>query len=431
MTTALILAGHGSHILPETAGIVWRYVDILRDRGVADEITASFWKEQPEFSQVLKTISAETVVIVPLFTSSGYFVNKIIPVEMGLVGPVTRQGDRTIYLTAALGEHPSIATIVEKRVRDAITESELSASQTAVAIVGHGTPRSKTTQLTTKAQVGRIQQLGLAAQVVDAYLDDVPDIPSIFERTDAPDLVVVPFFLAYGSHVAIDIPQALGISLDDYPAWVANRNVYYTPPIGTDDVVIDFIIEMIAEYGLQPGNQKTAVWSHVPQVGQQKLLSELKKNGALDFGQLHITSQAIYPHGSTRQHRFDNVTAFRKHIRENPFRPLASSSDLPLDWVVPVNLVESIPAVVETVYPGSLADWAAEGASEPINTLHQVDKHKALGSLDEGKREHFVVDTCGRCCKHPVWHDASRPLGAVPCFKPCNLLLSIIKENVQ
>ena len=31
---ALILAGHGSHISAETAGVVWRYADRLRRLGV-------------------------------------------------------------------------------------------------------------------------------------------------------------------------------------------------------------------------------------------------------------------------------------------------------------------------------------------------------------------------------------------------------------
>ena len=34
---------------PNTAGIVWRYVDRLRRSSVADEVTACFWKEAPEF----------------------------------------------------------------------------------------------------------------------------------------------------------------------------------------------------------------------------------------------------------------------------------------------------------------------------------------------------------------------------------------------
>ncbi|RMG79916.1 MAG: cobalamin biosynthesis protein CbiX, partial [Chloroflexi bacterium] len=55
---ALILAGHGSHIRHQTAGIVWQYVDQLRRLGVAHEVTACFWKEQPAYYEVLDTVTA-------------------------------------------------------------------------------------------------------------------------------------------------------------------------------------------------------------------------------------------------------------------------------------------------------------------------------------------------------------------------------------
>ncbi|MCY4147375.1 MAG: hypothetical protein OXF90_13015, partial [Chloroflexi bacterium] len=73
---ALVLAGHGSHISANTAGIVWGYVDRLRRMGVADEITACFWKEPPAFSQALGTLESSQVVIVPLFTANGYFTSQ-------------------------------------------------------------------------------------------------------------------------------------------------------------------------------------------------------------------------------------------------------------------------------------------------------------------------------------------------------------------
>ena len=66
MTTALILAGHGSHISPETAGIVWEQVDTLRALRVADEVTAGFWKEMPTFHQVIGTLAADDITMVAL-----------------------------------------------------------------------------------------------------------------------------------------------------------------------------------------------------------------------------------------------------------------------------------------------------------------------------------------------------------------------------
>jgi sirohydrochlorin cobaltochelatase len=102
VTTALILAGHGSHISAETAGIVWRQVDRLRALGVADEVTAEFWKEMPSFYTVLNSISATDITVVPLFTAQGYFTQTVIPAEMGTGFRYTR----------TLSEHPDLARIV-------------------------------------------------------------------------------------------------------------------------------------------------------------------------------------------------------------------------------------------------------------------------------------------------------------------------------
>ena len=86
---ALILAGHGSHVSPTTAGLVWGYVDRLRLLGVAAEITACFWKEPPSYSQVIHTVASQNVVVVPVFTAQGYFADDVLPSEMGLDGPLT------------------------------------------------------------------------------------------------------------------------------------------------------------------------------------------------------------------------------------------------------------------------------------------------------------------------------------------------------
>src|SRR3954452_2873879 len=120
MTTALVLAGHGSHITPSTAGVVWKHVDRLRAMGVADEVTAAFWKEMPSFHAVLDTLESDDITIVPLFTAQGYFTQTVIPMEMGLEGPITRRGGRTIRYTRTLNEHPYLSTVVQRRIDDAL-----------------------------------------------------------------------------------------------------------------------------------------------------------------------------------------------------------------------------------------------------------------------------------------------------------------------
>src|SRR5258708_2666756 len=166
MTTGLILAGHGSHISAQTAGLVWQQVDRLRTLGVADEITATFWKEMPSFHRVLHSLTATDVTILPLFTAQGYFTRTVIPAEMGLSGPLTNRDGRVLRYAQTLSEHPGLATIVESRVRDALRENALEPEHVAVAIIGHSTKRMPESREATEAQAARLRALGIVAHVV-------------------------------------------------------------------------------------------------------------------------------------------------------------------------------------------------------------------------------------------------------------------------
>ena len=211
-SVALVLAGHGSHISAETAGVVWGYVDRLRRLGVADEITACFWKEQPAFSRVLDSVIADEVVIVPVFTAQGYFTRDVLPAEMGLDGALTLRGKRRIHLTPTVGEHKLLDSIVNARLRDAIARFGLQPGRTAAAIIGHGTPRNRNSRAAARAQADRLRALGWLNEVVAVYLDDEPAIPTIYHNTCSPNIIALPYFLAEGSHVTRDVPRALGIS---------------------------------------------------------------------------------------------------------------------------------------------------------------------------------------------------------------------------
>ena len=209
---ALVLAGHGSHISPETAGIVWRQVDRLRQLGVADEVTACFWKEAPPFSQALDTVAADDVVVAPMFTAQGYFSAQVLPAEMGLGAGMTRRGKRRIRLTPAIGEQSGLDAIVDERLRDMLARHQLRPQHSAIAIIGHGTPRNRQSQATARQQANRLRAKGSYGEVVAVYLDDEPSIPSIYEITRSPNIVALPYFLADGSHVGIDLPRALGMA---------------------------------------------------------------------------------------------------------------------------------------------------------------------------------------------------------------------------
>lgn len=435
MSVALVLAGHGSHISPNTAGLVWDYVDTLRSWAVADEITACFWKEQPHFNRVLDTLQSEIVVVVPVFTSIGFFSQRVIPSEMNLSGSITERDGRKIHYTRTLGQHPYLHTIVQQKVENILKTASLSAEDVAVAVIGHGTRRSASTRQTTEAQVQALREATIASEVVSAYLDDEPNIPSIYERTQASHIIAVPFFLAAGSHTTQDVPEALRIQYGDFPAQVEDRWVYYTDPIGADKAMCELILELARETGLHFEHKPNANhWSNFPLAGASTLIDALLANEALQFGELLLRKDSVAPLLSTRELCFDTPGQLRKHIRENPFRPLATRSDLKRDWSVQVNSIAEIPTVVETIYPGAMSEWGkyktCSLASETLENVvaRQQGIFAKLDSSDDTKIANGVRSVCEKCIKDPLWYEHLTRENLVPCASPCNYWLSTLME---
>jgi sirohydrochlorin cobaltochelatase len=103
--SALILVGHGSTVNPDSSTPTQAHARSLRERGVFREVQSCFWKEEPSMREVLRMVESETIYIVPVFISEGYFTQTVIPRELELEGPLTRREGRKIHYCA-----PSEAT---------------------------------------------------------------------------------------------------------------------------------------------------------------------------------------------------------------------------------------------------------------------------------------------------------------------------------
>jgi sirohydrochlorin cobaltochelatase len=383
--TALILAGHGSHISPETAGIVWEQVDKLRALHVADEVTAAFWKEMPSFHQVIGTLAADDITIVPLFTAQGYFTQTVIPAEMGLTGTLTQRDGRTIRYAPTLSEHPHLSQVVRGRVESALAQSGANPAETAVVLIGHGTRRNPESRTATRAQAEAVRDM--AAQSLAVFLDDTPAIADIYTLTSAPTIIAVPFFLALGSHTTIDVPGELGLAPGQTVAQIHGRTLYYTPPVGVDGDLDHMILELARASGapLYEPSQASA-WDGFPTAERDALIEAVRANGWIEFGQLTLSLHEVRPTDIDMEAvivEIDTPAALRDHVRRSPFRPLATSTDLPGDWVVRIDKRAQIHAVVETVYPGAVAEWARREALAitPLDALaaRQTGNYRGIG----------------------------------------------------
>lgn len=432
---ALILAGHGSHISPNTAGLVWGHVDRLRALGAADEITAAFWKEMPSFAAVMNTLTAQDVTIIPLFTAHGFFTQSVIPTEMGLMGALTERDGRVIRYTPPLHEHPYLAAVVSARIESALREFALPPNKTAVAIIGHSTRRNPDSRQATETQAARLRDRGINAQAV--YLDDTPEIAEIYALTDAPNLIAVPYFLAAGSHTTIDVPRALGLEPGVVYGSVQGRQVFYTAPVGVDDDLLDVILALAKEAGA-PLNPPSSgdVWRGFPAAGRDTLIAAVESAGMVRFGglRLRMDEVRVWDDDAARD-EIDHPAVLRQRVRENPFRSLATANDLPRGWRVRINRAEQLHAVVETIYPGVVAAWAAmRTGTLCVHSLvgtaqRQVGMYRALDALSADAQAHIVGRLCAGCVRHPLWHDDAHPPEKLPCPEPCNHWLSAAMEE--
>ncbi len=411
MKRALVVAAHGSHYHAGTALPAWACVDKIRQLARFDEVTAAFWKEQPSFSTVLEGLRSQHITVVPLFSSDGYFSQSVLPAELQ-----PRQ-DQTVKITEAAGSSRFFVEVVAARIRAALLKADFLPSETAVVIVGHGTPRHADSSRTTEFQAEQLAKN--FAEVHTAYLDESPYVADIYLRVTVPNIVIVPFFIAEGLHTQKDIPQALGLSNPLYePQVIQHRRVLYTPPVGLDENLYQVVLVLAALTHERAGiKAPLPLWgrglgwgSKTVSIGQ---ISLLRPDYLCHVDDIHQTDLEI----------LDSPEAVRAKLRltdAGQFRPLATSRDLPHGWKIPTPDAVHREAALQMIYPGV---WKVERIRSPREVgLRQKGKYRSVADLSPEKMDSVVQKVCSSCIRFPSWHYNN--IAPVPgCIEPCSMWL--------
>jgi sirohydrochlorin cobaltochelatase len=254
--SALVLVGHGSTLNPDSAQPTYEHADVIRRRGLFAEVVCAFWKEEPSLREVLRMVDSPEVYIVPNFISEGYFTQEVIPRELGLSGKITPFPRHTAFYCDPVGLHPSMTKLLLKRAAE--VAPGVPASESSLIIVGHGTGLNENSTKAIKDQVSLIRSMHCGfAEVIDAYMEEAPLIADWVSLTTAPNVIVVPFFIADGLHSFQDIPVLLGIEAEPTaaaskvdvfrrnPYHLHGRCLYYSSSIGTEPLVADVILDQV------------------------------------------------------------------------------------------------------------------------------------------------------------------------------------------
>jgi sirohydrochlorin cobaltochelatase len=250
-SSALLVIGHGSTVNPDSSTPTWNHAHEIRRRGIFANVQCAFWKEEPSLRDARFFFADDMigeVFVVQNFISEGYFTQTVIPRELELEGPSTTRANGQIWIYCEpVGNNPLVTELLLARAREIAPNAE--PTETSLLIVAHGTELNDNSAVAAKREAERIRARGEFATVANAYMEEPPLIAEWDRLTNAPNVIVVPFFIADGLHSYEDIPKLLGIGctgMDVFrknPHRIRGRSLYYGRAIGTDPRFADVIIE--------------------------------------------------------------------------------------------------------------------------------------------------------------------------------------------
>ncbi len=368
-------------------------------------------------TEVFAMVESREIFIVPNFISEGYFCQQVLPRELRLTGPTTERDGRVIHYCDPVGIHPNMTRLLLQRADE--VAPDVPRGETSLVIVGHGTNLNENSRKVIEKQVALIRAGGGGfAEVVDAYMEEAPLVSEWHTLTTAPNVIVVPFFIADGLHSYQDIPVLLGFESEvgaaaserdvfrHNPHELHGRRLYYSSAIGTEALMADVILNQVEEFEKARGVGVPSPLAVVPPFvvrvqplgalesllegedetipspesskgatsadgGIAEALGRWLEEGREVIGQVRITRNED---ASFTLRHVDDPTGALAASNESPLlardiaryddagkhRPLKSAPTLPKGWQLQLGSIADVAAALDCLYPAALGMALAE-----------------------------------------------------------------------
>ena len=415
---ALIIVGHGSTVNPDSSAPTHLHADNIRRRGIFREVACCFWKEEPNMREVYESVDSDCIYIVPNFISEGYFCQQVLPRELRLSGPVTERDGRHIRYCDPVGIHPNMTRLLLQRADEVAPGVPREA--TSLVIVGHGTNLNENSTKAIQDQVKLIREGGYGfAEVVDAYMEEAPFVAEWDKLTTAPNVVVVPFFIADGLHSFQDIPVLLGIEqetgkalsqMDVFrhnPIPLRDRQLYYSQAIGTEPLMAEVILDQVRDFDARHGLPKVA--DHTT----DKLLKALEgwlAEGIDTIGQVRILQQQGHfllhhledslAELQERHHSAEDAREIARYDAAGEFRPIKTAPTLKKGWLLELPSLHEVLQALEFFYPAAVGMAAAQqaGSLQPVPLRALLGRQTGMYRFANNITDEQAGEIIGRCC---------------------------------
>jgi len=249
----LILGAHGSEAASDSNAPVVDLANEIASRGIFANVTPAFLLGQPNMSNVLEQVSTQKVVVVPLMTSAGYYLNSVIPKRLA---ENTGSKDTDWHISSVAGMHPRIANLMIDRINLRLNENEILESETTIVLIGHGTRRNKNSAKSTFALFEELKKAFPNARNRVAFLDQDPEAPLVAASIVEGHTIVVPFLVSRGPHTTVDVPEAFDLAsgsevqfpiVSESSSRSGIRKTIVEQPLAYYDEMADICVELAVE----------------------------------------------------------------------------------------------------------------------------------------------------------------------------------------
>ena len=290
--TGVILVSHGS-TLPYAEEVFTEIKEkFIKKTGYPSEI--GYMKvSEPTIAGAVDILKEEVddldnIIALPVFLAPGIHTNIDIPQLLGLepleVDPRCPDGnypaehylsiaddvdfDGDIELLGSIGPRDELLDIIDKRISEALSESELDDdAKTGILLVTHGSRLNYNKEFATALynKFEKTCELPSSFGFMELCGPSIPEsINKLVDENGLERLVVIPVFIAPGMHTTHDIPHILGF-LDDHEHEHHHHDhgdhdhvhdltpvefdgeILYPEPIKADDILIDILAKMVEE----------------------------------------------------------------------------------------------------------------------------------------------------------------------------------------
>lgn len=290
----VILVSHGS-TLPYAEEVFTEIKEkFIAKTGLAAEI--GYMKvSEPTISGAVEILKDEVddldkIIALPVFLAPGIHTNIDIPQLLGLEpleeDPRCPDGnyppehylsiaddvvfDGEIELLSSIGPRDELLDIIDKRIDEALAESEWGDVSTGVLLVTHGSRLNYNKEFATAlfSKFEKSTDYPSNFGFMELCGPSIPEsINKLADENDIERLVVVPVFIAPGMHTTHDIPHILGFleehehehshshshghgdhdHVHDLTPVEFDGEILYPDPIKADDILIDILAKMVDE----------------------------------------------------------------------------------------------------------------------------------------------------------------------------------------